>query len=265
MLLKWNICYLHWFVCLIGNTLSPQFLFYYIKSLTFSGSPTQVRKDDCSQSSVIPLNSNGQNRALEQNGCFPFVWEVSVGAITYEQLWRYEILIPPFFSVILNDPLSNILVGPVRSKICFASFCTRACQLSGLKLDLILSRDDCTVPDYTYSKSTSVVDCLNSGMGDTWRLYSGTRTELSPAPDHCGMKGILCWRWSMTSPRCERPSFYWSALNRHCGLSSLKGRAAAPGLLSAWGECGGRVENGNAVVCDCSKICRRFDSGIWKW
>lgn len=45
-------------------------------------------------------------------------------------------------------------------------------------------------------------------------------------------------------------------------LSSLRGRAAAPGLLSARWECESRAGNENAVVCVDVEICRRFDSGV---
>lgn len=86
VVLKWNNCALvcspHWedFVTAVF------FVFFNIKSLSCSGSLVQVKNDDCSRCTVIPLNSNRRTRVLEQNGCFPSVWEVSVGAIMYEQL-----------------------------------------------------------------------------------------------------------------------------------------------------------------------------------
>ncbi len=63
----------------------------------------------------------------------------------------------------------------------------------------------------TLCTSTTVVDSHNSGMSDTWsRPYSGAvqheETEFSPVPDPCGMKGILCWCWSLT------PSSLWETI-----------------------------------------------------
>lgn len=50
---------------------------FYVKSLLYPGSLSQVKKDDCNQHTVISLNSNIPYRALEQNGRSFFAWKVS--------------------------------------------------------------------------------------------------------------------------------------------------------------------------------------------
>ena len=70
--LKWNVCALAFF--------------HSWESVHSSGCWAQVRKDGCSWCLVFSPNSKRHKGAVEQNGCFPVVREVSVGAIMYEQL-----------------------------------------------------------------------------------------------------------------------------------------------------------------------------------
>lgn len=104
-------------------------------------------------------------------------------------------------------------------------------------------------------KSTGVVDSLNSGMSDTWSLShpcSGTvrhkETELSPAPDPCGMKGILCRRWSLTPSPLVR---------NHRPQQTLQ-----PLISQRKGSCSWRLGR----EWKCSGVWRYWDLWrIWQW